>query len=181
MWMTGVLLSPLPETRSHFSPFSFLLDFHYRPHLNIILLFSEKPHMYFRKSVIISRVRTLFPLHTLSWLKSQEDVSRETSSWDLFSFSMFAHLCALRVFFGWYLPSPSSAPDNFLFHFSFTVFYGIFKCFSRLTRKAIWCCFRFSDKNQGSWVPLNIKGSRLCRSEERRVGKECRSRWSPYH
>src|SRR5256885_3611168 len=25
------------------------------------------------------------------------------------------------------------------------------------------------------------KGSRLLRSEERRVGKECRSRWSPYH
>ena len=23
--------------------------------------------------------------------------------------------------------------------------------------------------------------SALCRSEERRVGKECRSRWSPYH
>ena len=22
---------------------------------------------------------------------------------------------------------------------------------------------------------------RFCRSEERRVGKECRSRWSPYH
>ena len=22
---------------------------------------------------------------------------------------------------------------------------------------------------------------RACRSEERRVGKECRSRWSPYH
>ena len=21
----------------------------------------------------------------------------------------------------------------------------------------------------------------MCRSEERRVGKECRSRWSPYH
>ena len=26
-----------------------------------------------------------------------------------------------------------------------------------------------------------IKGYVLCRSEERRVGKECRSRWSPYH
>ena len=26
--------------------------------------------------------------------------------------------------------------------------------------------------------PLNIE---LVRSEERRVGKECRSRWSPYH
>ena len=24
-------------------------------------------------------------------------------------------------------------------------------------------------------------GVQLCRSEERRVGKECRSRWSPYH
>ena len=24
-------------------------------------------------------------------------------------------------------------------------------------------------------------GCDLCRSEERRVGKECRSRWSPYH
>ena len=23
--------------------------------------------------------------------------------------------------------------------------------------------------------------NKLCRSEERRVGKECRSRWSPYH
>src|SRR5256885_16425701 len=28
---------------------------------------------------------------------------------------------------------------------------------------------------------LNMAGLFLCRSEERRVGKECRSRWSPYH
>ena len=27
----------------------------------------------------------------------------------------------------------------------------------------------------------NYKISLLIRSEERRVGKECRSRWSPYH
>ena len=27
----------------------------------------------------------------------------------------------------------------------------------------------------------NISGDRLDRSEERRGGKECRSRWSPYH
>ena len=26
-----------------------------------------------------------------------------------------------------------------------------------------------------------VKAHTLCRSEERRVGKECRSRWSPYH
>ena len=28
-------------------------------------------------------------------------------------------------------------------------------------------------------VPREMRG--MCRSEERRVGKECRSRWSPYH
>src|SRR5258706_12095130 len=28
---------------------------------------------------------------------------------------------------------------------------------------------------------LRQMGPQLCRSEERRVGKECRSRWSPYH
>ena len=28
---------------------------------------------------------------------------------------------------------------------------------------------------------LGVDGGNLYRSEERRVGKECRSRWSPYH
>ena len=31
-----------------------------------------------------------------------------------------------------------------------------------------------------NWTP-KISMERLLRSEERRVGKECRSRWSPYH
>ena len=31
------------------------------------------------------------------------------------------------------------------------------------------------------WSPKNVHKANLCRSEERRVGKECRSRWSPYH
>ncbi len=30
-------------------------------------------------------------------------------------------------------------------------------------------------------VPSEIESYQLGRSEERRVGKECRSRWSPYH
>src|SRR3989475_831882 len=30
-----------------------------------------------------------------------------------------------------------------------------------------------------SWLPQRLQG--MMRSEERRVGKECRSRWSPYH
>ena len=30
-------------------------------------------------------------------------------------------------------------------------------------------------------VSVDVKKKKYCRSEERRVGKECRSRWSPYH
>ena len=30
-------------------------------------------------------------------------------------------------------------------------------------------------------IPKNFSGQFPTRSEERRVGKECRSRWSPYH
>ena len=30
-------------------------------------------------------------------------------------------------------------------------------------------------------MSLISKGAKTTRSEERRVGKECRSRWSPYH
>src|SRR2546430_7267400 len=33
----------------------------------------------------------------------------------------------------------------------------------------------------GFMVLLTLAGALLVRSEERRVGKECRSRWSPYH
>src|SRR2546425_8156722 len=33
----------------------------------------------------------------------------------------------------------------------------------------------------GIWVGENSKIPNVSRSEERRVGKECRSRWSPYH
>ena len=47
-----------------------------------------------------------------------------------------------------------------------------------------------SDSLESILVNQNLKpdelvlvkdGPLLCRSEERRVGKECRSRWSPYH
>src|SRR2546429_6994534 len=39
--------------------------------------------------------------------------------------------------------------------------------------------FEFSASNF-EW-PSSMKAELLARSEERRVGKECRSRWSPYH
>src|SRR5437016_5171023 len=39
----------------------------------------------------------------------------------------------------------------------------------------------FSDSDGFRHRPLPIKADESLRSEERRVGKECRSRWSPYH
>ena len=38
-----------------------------------------------------------------------------------------------------------------------------------------------SEMNKASLVMLHEEGIISDRSEERRVGKECRSRWSPYH
>ena len=35
--------------------------------------------------------------------------------------------------------------------------------------------------NNGEGLPYIIQKTDVTRSEERRVGKECRSRWSPYH
>ena len=40
----------------------------------------------------------------------------------------------------------------------------------------------FNKTGQGQYgVEQQYDDDMLCRSEERRVGKECRSRWSPYH
>ena len=37
------------------------------------------------------------------------------------------------------------------------------------------------DGDEGLNMAMSEPYDLLCRSEERRVGKECRSRWSPYH
>ena len=50
--------------------------------------------------------------------------------------------------------------------------------------KTILCGTRYGNviASRGSVIPLFIKQLKHGkRSEERRVGKECRSRWSPYH
>src|SRR3712207_9007600 len=42
----------------------------------------------------------------------------------------------------------------------------------------------WAEKKPGygwTWSPMLTTPDSLLRSEERRVGKECRSRWSPYH
>jgi len=38
-----------------------------------------------------------------------------------------------------------------------------------------------AEDNQTIWARWDASAPRAQRSEERRVGKECRSRWSPYH
>ena len=37
------------------------------------------------------------------------------------------------------------------------------------------------DPDKDISLYINSPGGSISRSEERRVGKECRSRWSPYH
>ena len=42
----------------------------------------------------------------------------------------------------------------------------------------MWAMFCHLSALSGFVIPF---GNVIARSEERRVGKECRSRWSPYH
>src|SRR3712207_9049605 len=42
-------------------------------------------------------------------------------------------------------------------------------------------CQRFADAPSVYFIPQIPNEGAYYRSEERRVGKECRSRWSPYH
>ena len=57
-------------------------------------------------------------------------------------------------------------------------------CSSDLDRQALWYFYRAFQNT--IHIRLRSQGSNRWRrqrkrSEERRVGKECRSRWSPYH
>ena len=55
------------------------------------------------------------------------------------------------------------------------------KLWAKIVAKA-WCdeAYKAELLNNAEQV-LKAEGAEIPRSEERRVGKECRSRWSPYH
>ena len=44
-----------------------------------------------------------------------------------------------------------------------------------------YLCLVYQEEKQEANVPRDQIEQAKKRSEERRVGKECRSRWSPYH
>ena len=55
-----------------------------------------------------------------------------------------------------------------------------------LDRRKSNCTFHYEELPHLQPIPIKTKGKGfwkgiVMRSEERRVGKECRSRWSPYH
>src|SRR2546429_2412948 len=65
---------------------------------------------------------------------------------------------------------------------------GVQTCALPIFRKCHPHCFPGLDAGKTMWMALAKSASELgvlfqplSRSEERRVGKECRSRWSPYH
>ena len=48
-------------------------------------------------------------------------------------------------------------------------------------KPVVWSLDNFQKILADPKFYLALQNTALCRSEERRVGKECRSRWSPYH
>ena len=54
------------------------------------------------------------------------------------------------------------------------------KCFVVSNGEVVVGACVVKPRGAGTYEIMNIV-VQLCRSEERRVGKECRSRWSPYH
>ena len=72
-------------------------------------------------------------------------------------------------------------PDKKRGEIALTYIYGIGR---NLANKILAEAQVDKDKHPGDWVDEESNKVRSIiseRSEERRVGKECRSRWSPYH
>ena len=64
----------------------------------------------------------------------------------------------------------------------------IFKAKANIKARRLWLVFAIlltanygTDTANGAYSVSNYIIFVILRSEERRVGKECRSRWSPYH
>src|SRR5256884_3360001 len=58
---------------------------------------------------------------------------------------------------------------------------GNFQQIGKVTTAIVRCCWKPSWMPAAFVEPAIERPTGSMRSEERRVGKECRSRWSPYH
>ena len=70
---------------------------------------------------------------------------------------------------------------NFLAVWSKTLCFIVLLSFSSLGFAADTDGDGYSDDDELDWGSDPLDANSVPRSEERRVGKECRSRWSPYH
>ena len=70
-------------------------------------------------------------------------------------------------------------------HLKYLSFNDILLCTDKKRRGdlmlAIYLSMLETNEEKNQFEQLYIKYKQDMRSEERRVGKECRSRWSPYH
>ena len=79
-----------------------------------------------------------------------------------------------------FLPTSFLQTLETIFDTNFSTSWSSFKSFDFDLSKEFSTCSSIISISPSSYVSVSGKpiGSR---SEERRVGKECRSRWSPYH
>ena len=61
------------------------------------------------------------------------------------------------------------------------ILFGLLSLFFTFVPVGLWVTAFFSGAKVKLSDLIGMRLRRLLRSEERRVGKECRSRWSPYH
>src|SRR2546427_9053852 len=87
-----------------------------------------------------------------------------------------SHVCVCRLVFIFFFFSSRRRHTRFDCDWSSDV------CSSDLSRLLI-PLMSLSWEDRCVWLDGRSRNVRRCaqRSEERRVGKECRSRWSPYH
>ena len=76
--------------------------------------------------------------------------------------------------------SAASAANTVAINFVWTLVAGFLVMFMQAGFAMVETGFTRA-KNAAHTITMNFMVYGIARSEERRVGKECRSRWSPYH
>ena len=92
---------------------------------------------------------------------------RNVGTFQLLRHACYSNVLHLRYRSQWRFRSPQSNCLSHHVHLWINGFHVQYHW-----RLGLWPCLRFKENCFYWW---------FARSEERRVGKECRSRWSPYH